>query len=427
MFARSSRLFLLLLTLPSLALAQPAPAAPAPEPPAAPTAQPTPAPEPAAPATPAPDPAPVAEPVPAPAAEAPAIAPEAPAETPIAEPPRKLAVGTEGLFQPTALFQGWFWLNRAAETTTTFRLRRAEFKAAGDIVPGSVSYALMIDPAKVLDAKDTTLTVANQDPAPSDPDAPETVTVKQAPGAISMLQDVFLTFQTEYVDTSFGQFKIPVSWEGYNSSSKLLFAERALVGREYGDKRDIGLRFAKTFEYFGYSAGFFNGSGLNNLDTDNAKDGALRLEAYPLKDLVIAAVGYATLWDRDKSGSKDRIEFDARYDAGPVLVQAEYIRGIDNSPTAPAVKGHGLYGAVAVRLFDKKLEPALRVGYLDPNTDTNVDPATAKGKDEVVHVEGGLTYYIQKQEAKLLLNYGRFQYDDAKPNNEVILAAQLSY
>ena len=39
----------------------------------------------------------------------------------------------------------------------------------------------------------------------------------------------------------------------------------------------------------------------------------------------------------------------------------------------------------------------------------------------------GLNYYLQKQEAKVLLNYSRFEYDDEAPVNEVILAAQAGF
>src|SRR5205085_1236583 len=132
------------------------------------------------------------------------------------------------------------------------------------IWPGHVAYAVMIDPAKLLEFGDKTVAVANA-PAPADPAKPEQVNVKQPVSAVSMLQDVYLTFQFPIVDISLGQFKTPVSWEGYNSSSKLLFPERALVSRMFGDKRDLGLRLAKTFKRFGYSAGLFNGAGANNL------------------------------------------------------------------------------------------------------------------------------------------------------------------
>ena len=48
-------------------------------------------------------------------------------------------------------------------------------------------------------------------------------------GSSSILQDVELTYLSDYADVSIGQFKIPISYEGYNSASKLIFPERALV------------------------------------------------------------------------------------------------------------------------------------------------------------------------------------------------------
>lgn len=407
----------------------------------------------AAPATPAPVPAPQAQPQPAPApaptpnqGEQPTAAPSpivetepappaAPAEpgvfpTPAADepepppeeppPPKKLSVGAEGgLFQPGMLLQAWFLVDHAGDedpatedTSSMFRMRRAEMSAKGEIVPKLVAYAVMIDAAKVLESQDTTITL----------DSGEEVTIKQPPGAISVFQDLFITFQSEYVDASIGQFKIPVSYEGYNSSSKLLFPERAPVSREFGDKRDIGLRLAKTFEYFGYSAGLFNGATLNNPDFNNAKDVALRLEGYPVAGLLIAGVVYTSIGDRDEPGTKDRFEGDLRFESGPFLFQGEFIRAHDVSGSGEA-DGQGFYGALAYT-FAEVLQPALRIGYLDTNVDTDV---AAGSKDERVHVDVGLNYFIQKNEAKLQLNYSRFEYDDATPNNEVILAAQVGF
>lgn len=351
--------------------------------------------------------------------------PQAEPATEPAPPPKELTVGTEGVFKPGLLLQAWFLLDRADETATTFRVRRAEISAKGEIVPKLVAYAVMLDPAKVLEPRDKTVDVANQDPAPSDPSAPEQVTVKQPESVMSVFQDLFITFQSEYVDASVGQFKIPVSWEGYNSSSKLLFAERSAVAREFGDKRDMGLRLAKSFEYVGYSAGLFNGSTLNNLDTNNEKDVALRLEGYPVKGLVLGGVVYATVGDRDADTAKDRYEGDIRFETGPFLVQAEYIRSRDVGSSG-ATKGQGFYGALAYTLGER-FQPAVRLGYLDPNVDADVDPATAKNKDELWQYDVGLNYLIRGHEAKLQLNYYRQQYDDRTPNNEVILAAQASF
>jgi hypothetical protein len=359
-----------------------------------------------------------------PTAPAPRVAPpsEKPAEAP---PPKRLTVGTGGFFQPGLLLQGWVLVDRSTETTSTFRLRRAELAAKGEIVPGLIGYGLMIDPAKVLELQDKTLSVSNQDPGPSDPSKPETVTVKQPVSAVSMFQDFFVTAMTPYVDVSLGQFKIPVSWEGYNSSAKLLFPERALVSRESGDKRDLGLRLAKSFKHFGYSAGVFNGAGQNNFDTNNDKDVALRLEGYPVEGLVLAGAVYATVGERS-SNVKDRYEADVRFERGPLLVQAEYIRAHDIGKAAPATDTRGFYGAMAWTFLDV-LQPCLRVGYLDPDVHRDIDPTVAGGKDEVWQIDAGLNYYVRKNEAKLQLSYSRFQYDTRAANNEVILAGQVSF
>ena len=58
----------------------------------------------------------------------------------------------------------------------------------------------------------------------------------------------------------------------------------------------------------------------------------------------------------------------------------------------------------------------------------DVDPSMDKdAKDEVVRVDLGVNYYLRKNEAKLLLNYSRFAYDDKKRNNQIIGAAQVAF
>jgi hypothetical protein len=351
--------------------------------------------------------------------------PEAPASI-SAAPPKQLTVGSGGLFQPGLLLQSWFVGDRSSETTTsTFRLRRAEVSLKGEIVPGRVGYGLMIDPAKALEFKDATLAVSNQDPPPSDPSKPESVAAKQPASAVSVLQDFFVTVSTAFVDVSMGQFKAPVSWEGYNSSAKLLFPERAMVSKEYGDKRDLGLRLAKTFRYLGYSAGVFNGQGLNTLDANNDKDVSLRLEVYPTDGLVLAGMVYRSVGERE-AGVKDRYEGDLRFERGPLLVQGEYIRAHDLGKAGPAVDAQGFYGALAWTFFGV-LQPCIRAGYLDPDVDVDLDPDKSGGKDEATHGEVGINYYLVRHEAKAQLAYTRLQRDDLPADNQVILAGQVSF
>ena len=335
--------------------------------------------------------------------------------------PKKLAVGTEGLFQPGLLLQGWFFVQDQDETKSSFRLRRAELSVKGEILPQRISYALMIDAAKVLEPDDTVLVVKNQDPAPTDPANPEQVVVKQTSSALSMLQDFFITFQSEWVDVSVGQFKTPVSLEGYSSSSKLLFPERARVSREFGDKRDLGIRLAKSFEYVGFSAGIFNGAGLNRLDGDNDKDLALRLEAYPFKGLTLAGVVQATVGARD--AAKDRFEGDVRLELDGFFAQAEYIRASDKKAGADAVSAHGFYLALAYTFADM-WQPTLRVGYLDTDTDKNV---AAGSKDELFHFDVGLNLFLAKHEAKLQLAFAHVAFEDASALDELVLATQVAF
>ncbi|MBI5507142.1 MAG: hypothetical protein HY903_00185 [Deltaproteobacteria bacterium] len=401
---------------------EPSPAAEAPTPPATPVA----ATDTAPPADVAADQAPIAAPMPVAALPVPA-APTTPADG-AAAPPARLSVGSGGVFQPGLLLQGWLLAERTAATTSTFRLRRAEIHAKGEIISGLISYALMIDVAKVLEPKDTTVTVENQDPAPADGTKPETVTAKLPVGSMSVLQDFVITLTTAFADVSLGQFKIPVSWEGYNASAKLLFPERAPAATEFGDKRDLGLRVAKRFKYLGYTAAVFNGAGLNALDNNNDKDLALRVEAYPIDGLVLAGVAYASVGER-RTYVKDRYEADVRYESGSFLAQGEYIRGREVGKAGPPVHGQGAYLALGWTFFDA-LQTCLRVGYLDPDIRKDLAPKKSADRDELFHGEVGLSYFVRKHEAKVALTYGRYEYDDRavlEAKNQLLLATQISY
>ncbi|GMV14135.1 MAG: hypothetical protein HS104_22040 [Polyangiaceae bacterium] len=384
-------------------------------------APPPPEPEVQAPREPAPAPAPPADPPAAPAQVVAALAPSPPPKRPPA-PSKNLSVGQAGFLQPGALLQGWLFVPRqeGVKAPSTFRLRRAELRIKGEIVPKRVGYQLMLDAAKVLDPEKTTVPTA---------DGSTSVSVNQQPAgasAVSILQDFFVTFLSDYADVSLGQFKMPVSWEGYScSSSKLLFPERAAVARKYGDKRDIGLRIDKKLfdERLYYSLSVLNGEGQNRADSNNQKDVGLRVEARPIEEIMLGVVGYLGVTDRDRAGTKDRVEGDFRVEAAAALFQAEYIRAWDVPATgAPRVQGQGFYAAAGYTFFDR-LQPVARLGFIDPN----VDASSSAKEDETWVYEGGLNYYVQKHEAKLQASYSVFDYELAKTRHELILAAQVSF
>jgi hypothetical protein len=177
--------------------------------------------------------------------------------------PEKLGINKlGGFFQPSALIQFWgqYSHEEKAPSKTTFRLRRVELRAKGEIVPKMVSYFVNFDLTKVFSTSTTTTQVPV---VGSDATTPGTVSVTQPTVAAdrSPLQDAWITYQSEYVDVVTGQFKIPVSLEANQSASKLLFPERSRVVREFGDRRDVGVKLEKKIQdVFYYNVALFNGS-----------------------------------------------------------------------------------------------------------------------------------------------------------------------
>jgi hypothetical protein len=319
-------------------------------------------------------------------------------------------------FKPGVLLQAWYAGSDAGDGSNSFRIRRAELSGKGEILPKQVGYAFMLDAARLLEFQDKSLSVS---PAGSPPAA---VVAKQPQGGSSVLQDVFITYMTRWTDASVGQFKTPVSWEGYNSASRLLFPERALIATKFGDKRDLGLRLTKQFQLVGYSAGVFNGAGVNTPDSNRGKDGAVRFELYPVEGLVLAGVVYGSLWRRRDVGSKDRYEGDLRLARGPFLLQGEYIYGRDRTKSAtgkPWVAGDDFYTAVAWTFLDV-VQVAGRVGALDPDK-------TIEG-DHTWSSELTVNWSLKKYEARAQLALSHLAFEQGKAaENGFIVALQTSY
>jgi hypothetical protein len=241
---------------------------------------------------------------------------------------------------------------------------------------------------------------------------------------------------TDYADFSIGQFKIPVSLEGSGSASKLYFPERALVSRAFGDVRDIGFKVEKKFDKFGYLFGIYNGQGQNNLDTNDQKDFALRLEAYPVKGLTVAAVGYTSVGDQYLKDTKRVIEGDVKYEANGILVQAEAIRGWKRpDKDANMVESQGFY-VLAGYTFFEKLQPLVRIGSVDPEVGVDEHALKFDGTsgsiakyDEITAYEACINYYLKQHDAKLQLSASFFDPEQRGANTtfDAILAGQVAF
>jgi Phosphate-selective porin O and P len=373
-----------------------------------------------APSEPAPPPSYDPAPPPAPLAPAPAPVVEAP------EPPKlpdRVGFGKNGGFvQFSSLIQPWFFMSRTQGPddifNSTFRLKRAEMVFKGEVIPKFASFLVRIDPSKLLAAR--TIAVTGEQPAPT---TAGSVSVLQPGGTDgSILQDAWVSFLSDYANVQIGQFKIPVSLEALQSSSALLFPERSLVTRAFGDRRELGVKVEKKLgDYFFYSAGVYNGSNINRLDTDREKDAGLRLEVYPIPGLTIGALGYTTLGERDGS-VVDRVEADLRLELAGFIFQGEYIHGWDGAPNATTgdrLEGAGAYGAVAYT-FLERFQPVFRIGFLDTNVD-NDDAGRTNA------VEGCFNYFLRGNDVKLSLSVSHFTPDPAPDFTEVTLQTQFNF
>jgi len=374
-----------------------------------------------------------------------ALAPEtradetgAPRESPFAKAAGALRVGSgEGWLKVGLLLQGWFTasifpesdtLGTDLDATDTFRLRRAEISLKGQLLaprPVGIGYGLMIDPARVLETKKKTVLVPSADA----PGGFEEASIREAPGALSILQDFALTVLTPYADVSLGQFKIPISYEGFHSSSELLFAERAASSRAVGDKRDLGLKVEKKLGPVYYMLGLYNGGGPNALDNDARKDLAARVEVFPLESLglpglLIGGAAYMTLRTAEsRPNARDRWEADLGFDWEPLRFRAEYIRARDYDERGALTRSQGFYVALAGKITPN-VELAGRFGMVDPDID-GTDTARMDIAAGVHWYPFGDDPYAANLKLDWFWSHPETETDRQREEHQLVLAAQI--
>lgn len=330
------------------------------------------------------------------------------------EVPRRIAVGSEGYLSPGVLVQTWVGADLTGGTKwgSTFRVRRADMYMRGELLRDQFAYVLMFDLARLMEAVTTTVVTPGG----------SAVDVRTAGSTLSVLQDVMLTWQSKYADVTAGQFKIPISADAYLAPSQMLFPDRSLVAREWSDKRDLGLRVTKRFQWLSYTFCIFNGAGQGTLDTNMAKDLALRFDVYPIKGMTVSAAEYSSVGHRELPGTRDRWEADLRFERGPGLVLGEFFHARDVGPGGAVTFSQG-FTAMGAWAFTKQWVPAVRVSRLDPNLHRPLDQPTDK-RDEFWMFEAGLNYLLKGHEVKFQAWYGRQQFDHHVAVDQALLTAQ---
>jgi len=195
----------------------------------------------------------------------------------------------------------------------------------------------------------------------------------------------------DYLNITFGQFRIPFSLENLTSMNKFDLIDfsqavdalssrgKDVIGNHNG--RDIGIQLGGillkkgTAPVIEYRLGIFNGSGTNIADTANeAKDIAVRLIVNPVKSLSLGLSWYDG-WGKaikpsadfiGRSQERNRLGLEASYINSRVALKGEYIMGTDGNTNRA-----GWYAVAGYYLIPDRLQLVVKYDTFDPNTDAD--------------------------------------------------------
>lgn len=332
--------------------------------------------------------------------------------TPQATPPSVVESGF-GRIRFTGLLQGGF-VSGDQGVNDTFRIRRSELRFTGDITP-KVKWSVMFDLAKALSVNSTTSTI-NGTPVVG------SVAVNQLS---RIFQEGFISYAySKQANFQVGQFKIPLSQEGLQSTATLDTVERALFltdrarGGGYGDARDLGaMAFGTLSTHLDYQIGIFNGvnESQNDVDQNDQKAVVGRLVFRPsfIQGLQIGGSGAYGTAPRSPNPRRDRLGGELVYQRGRVRIKSELMTGINGD-----IHGRGFYAHFGYKV-QPKIELIFRYDTFDPNTRLETNPANVTERDYI----GGMNYFFKNNNLKLQLNYVRRTFTDGiSPSRNLFLA-----
>jgi phosphate-selective porin len=197
------------------------------------------------------------------------------------------------------------------------------------------------------------------------------------------MTDAYLTWKmNDYLSLQAGQYKIPFSLENpYNPNALETVDNSTVISNlvNYSDKygvsangRDVGLMLTGNllrrdgFSIINYSAGVFNGQGINVADKNKQKDFSGTVIVNPFKSLSLA-VSHYNGWAGDDEFARHRTGFGAKYDDNRLLVRTEYIQGKNKREDTAS---DGAYGVVGY-FVHPKIQALAKYDYFRGDTDDN--------------------------------------------------------
>jgi len=317
--------------------------------------------------------------------------------------PLAIKIG-QGELRFGTLLQAWYFGDTTPGMSNTFRIRRAEIKLYGTVIPGW-EFLVMADPAK------TQSFVAGGDP--------------------KILQDLLVIFSgLKGHQFALGQTKIVLTEEGVHSSADLDFAERAIITRTFSDRREAG--FFYKGDYGKLVTGWLsitNGTRANVLA--NSNDTVLttaRLDLKPFLGVLVGASGSYSSGEGPQHLTRTRTAAHLRYDGPayfPLGLRFEYLEARDGQIGKSDLRQRGFY-ATALYTFEKHYQLAVRYESFDPDRDVS-------GNMQKVFT-AGLHYLVSGKNINLKADYSHLRQEDRKVNglpdttfNQFTLAAQVSF
>jgi phosphate-selective porin len=221
-----------------------------------------------------------------------------------------------------------------------------------------------------------------------------------------------------YAKLSFGQFKVPFSLDNLTSSSALDLVNRTRTvrtlcpGQDIASAgRDIGVTVSGKFSMLEYTLGVFNGSGINQVDTNDQKDIAGRLVFRPIESLAFGVsqyIGDQRPFAFDSHVNRDRTGVDVFFSKGQAFIKGEYIFAKDD-----LARREGWYFRGAYFFIPEKLQALINYDSYDRDLDL------AANRIKIITV--GLNWYFSGR-TKLQINYENIKDDLAGTTENVFLA-----
>ncbi len=177
----------------------------------------------------------------------------------------------------------------------------------------------------------------------------------KTPAKTPHLLDAYVSYTRfgKWAKITMGQFKSNFSLEQNTACSGLYTVNRSeVVNQLAGPQRDLGLLLSGGHDslHVQYSLGLFNGTGMNELDDNNNKNIVGRVLVNPIENLKVGGsfkIGKINPTDPvEKLNDIYRFAGELQYRFKDLLVQGEYIYGMDKLYSASKVPVYGGCGGI---------------------------------------------------------------------------------